>query len=107
MVAFTVQSRTRLFVYFCSLLWQSRLNHTFIPFLHLFTYTPILILMLAADNASTPQEDYTTVDSANTTGPLQTLNLSLKRIRLNEETQQPITSRTVSIEQEWVSNVNI
>ncbi|KAF9125082.1 hypothetical protein BGW39_007660 [Mortierella sp. 14UC] len=57
--------------------------------------------MLAADNASTPQEEHTTVDSPNTTGHLQTLNLSLKRIRLNEETHQPIASRTDSIEQEW------
>ncbi|KAG0215233.1 hypothetical protein BGX33_001332 [Mortierella sp. NVP41] len=57
--------------------------------------------MLAADNVSTPQEETTTVDSPGTTGPLQTLNLSLKRIRLNEEAQQPMTSRTDSIEQEW------
>ncbi|KAG0283687.1 hypothetical protein BGZ96_011919 [Linnemannia gamsii] len=60
--------------------------------------------MLAADNASTPQEEHTsTVDSPSTNGPLSTLNLSLKRIRLNEETRtpQPITSRTDSIEQEW------
>ncbi|KAF9902749.1 hypothetical protein EC991_004561 [Linnemannia zychae] len=57
--------------------------------------------MLAADNTSTPQEGHPTVDSTNTTGPLQTLNLSLKRIRLNEETHQPISSRTDSIEQDW------
>ncbi|KAG0263035.1 hypothetical protein BGZ95_003891 [Linnemannia exigua] len=57
--------------------------------------------MLAADNVSTPQEECTTVDGANTTGPLQTLNLSLKRIRLNEEAHQLLASRTDSIEQEW------
>ena len=61
--------------------------------------------MLAADNASTPQEEQPTVDSPSTNGPLNTINLSLKRIRLNEETStahQLIASRTDSIEQEWV-----
>ncbi|KAF9141856.1 hypothetical protein BG015_001105 [Linnemannia schmuckeri] len=61
--------------------------------------------MLAADNASTPQEEHTTVDSPSANGPLNTLNLSLKRIRLNEETttttHQPVASKTDSIEQEW------
>jgi len=60
--------------------------------------------MLAADNASTSQKDLTTVDSPGTAGPLQTLNVSLKRIRLNEETHQPMT-RTDSIEKEWVSTL--
>ncbi|KAG9061443.1 hypothetical protein KI688_007434 [Linnemannia hyalina] len=60
--------------------------------------------MLAADNASTPQEEQPTVDSPSTNGPLNTINLSLKRIRLNEETStshQLNASRTDSIEQEW------
>ncbi|KAG0303781.1 hypothetical protein BGZ97_001766 [Linnemannia gamsii] len=60
--------------------------------------------MLAADNVSTPQEEHTsTVDSPTTNGPLSTLNLSLKRIRLNEEikTPQSTTSSSDSIEQEW------
>ncbi|KAF9125900.1 hypothetical protein BGX30_000246 [Mortierella sp. GBA39] len=60
--------------------------------------------MLATDNASTPQEEQPTVDSPSTNGPLNTINLSLKRIRLNEETStthQLIASRTDSIEQEW------
>ncbi|KAF9328207.1 hypothetical protein BGZ91_001105 [Linnemannia elongata] len=60
--------------------------------------------MLAADNASTPQEEQPTVDSPSTNGPLSTINLSLKRIRLNEDTsttQELVASRTDSIEQEW------
>jgi hypothetical protein len=64
--------------------------------------------MLAADNVSTPQEEHTsTVDSPTTNGPLSTLNLSLKRIRLNEEikTPQSTTSSSDSIEQEWVMPV--
>ncbi|KAF8927360.1 hypothetical protein BGZ47_002195 [Haplosporangium gracile] len=62
--------------------------------------------MLAADNTSTPQEEHTTVDSPSTNGPLNTLNLSLKRIRLDEvttttTTHQPSASMTDSIEEEW------
>ncbi|KAF9917516.1 hypothetical protein FBU30_000713 [Linnemannia zychae] len=63
--------------------------------------------MLAADNASTPQDEYTAVDGAATTGPLQTLNQSLKRIRLNEEAHQSIVAKADTIEQEWSEGHNI
>ncbi|KAI1316356.1 hypothetical protein EDD11_010070 [Mortierella claussenii] len=53
------------------------------------------------DAASTASHDHFTDSGSHVTGPLQTLNSSLKRIRLDEMGGEPMTSRSDSLEKEW------
>ncbi|KAG0198935.1 hypothetical protein BGX28_007696 [Mortierella sp. GBA30] len=49
---------------------------------------------------TTPQDESAVKETIGMTGPLQTLNSSLKRIRLNEGASQPM-ARSDSLEKEW------
>lgn len=45
-------------------------------------------------------------NGTNMTGPLQTLNSSLKRIRLNETENEPLASKPDALENEWVNHID-